>query len=50
MFAALLILIRGYTVASHRILVIGWANRLLIVLCCVSALTVAIEALKRRRP
>jgi Protein of unknown function (DUF998) len=50
MFAALLILIRGYTVAGHRIVVVGWANRLLIVLYCVWVLTVAIEVLKRRRP
>jgi len=50
MFAALFIMIRGYTLAGHRIIFVGWANRLLVVLYCVWVVTVAIQALKLRRP
>jgi len=49
MFAALLIMIRGYTLAGNRIVFVGWANRLLVVLYCAWVVTVAILALKRQR-
>jgi len=49
MFAALFIMIRGYTLAGNRIIFVGWANRLLVVLYCVWVVTVAIQALKLRR-
>jgi hypothetical protein len=49
MFAALIIMIRGYTLAGNRIIVVGWANRLLVVLYCVWAVTVAIQGFKVRR-
>jgi hypothetical protein len=42
-------MIRGYTLAGHRIVFVGWANRLLVVLYCVWAMTVAIQALRLRR-
>jgi hypothetical membrane protein len=48
MFAALFIMIRGYTVAGHKIIVVGYANRLLVVLYCTWVITVAVQALKRR--
>ena len=50
MFAALIIMIRGYTLAGSRIVFVGWANRLLVVLYCMWAVTVAIQALRLRRP
>jgi hypothetical protein len=50
MFAALFVMIRGYTLAGYRIVFVGWANRLLVVLYCTWVMTVAIQALKRRRP
>jgi Protein of unknown function (DUF998) len=49
MFAALFIMIRGYTLAGNRIVFVGWANRLMVVLYCVWVATVAIQALKLRR-
>jgi hypothetical protein len=49
MFAALIIMIRGYTLAGNRIVFVGWANRLLVALYCVWVATVAIQALKLRR-
>jgi hypothetical protein len=48
-FAALAIMIKGYTLAGNRIIFVGWANRLLVVLYCVWVLTVAVQALKLRR-
>jgi hypothetical protein len=50
MFAALIIMIQGYTLAGHRIVFVGWANRLLVVLYCLWVVTVAFQALKLRRP
>ena len=49
MFVALFIMVRGYTLAGNKIIFIGWANRLLVVLYCVWAVTVAIQALKLKR-
>jgi hypothetical protein len=48
MFAAVFIMIRGYTLAGHRIIVVGYANRLLVVLYCAWVITVAVQAIKRR--
>jgi hypothetical protein len=50
MFAALMIMIRGYTLAGNRIIFVGWANRLLVVVYCLWVVTVASQALKLRRP
>jgi hypothetical protein len=50
LFAALIIMIRGYTLAGNKIIFVGWANRLLVVLYCLWVVTVAIQALKLRRP
>jgi hypothetical protein len=49
MFASLIIMMRRYTVAGHRIVIVGWTNRLLVVLYCVWVATVAIYALRLRR-
>src|SRR5262249_35614222 len=49
MFAALTIMIRGYTLAGHRIIFVGWANRLLVAVYCVWVVTVAFQAFKLRR-
>jgi hypothetical protein len=49
MFSGLFIMIRGYTLAGHKIIFIGWANRLLVLLYCVWVVTVAWQALKVRR-
>jgi hypothetical protein len=49
MFAALMIMIRGYTLAGNRIIFVGWANRLLVVLYCAWVVTVAFQAIKVRR-
>jgi hypothetical membrane protein len=48
MFAALFTMIRGYTLAGHKIIVVGYANRLLVVLYCTWVITVAVHALKQR--
>jgi hypothetical protein len=50
MFAALFIMIRGYTLFGNRLIFVGWANRLLVVVYCVWVVTVAVQALKLRRP
>jgi hypothetical protein len=56
MGAALFIMIRGHTGSGHKmpigaIEVVGWANRLLVVVYCVWALTVARQVLQKcRRP
>jgi hypothetical protein len=50
MFAALFIMMRGYTLGGSRIVFVGWANRLLVVVYCAWAVTVAWQALKLRRP
>jgi len=54
MVAALIIMIRGYTGAGNKmtpdvIAVVGWANRLLVVVYCFWAVTVARQALQLRR-
>jgi hypothetical protein len=49
MFATLFIMIHGYTLAGNRIVVVGWANRLLVVLYCVWVVTVAIHAIRLQR-
>jgi uncharacterized protein DUF998 len=54
MFAALIIMIRGHTGAGNKmtpdvIAVVGWANRLLVVVYCVWVVTVARQALQLRR-
>jgi hypothetical protein len=48
MFAALFVMIRGYTVAGHKIIFVGWANRLLVILYCTWVITVAVQVLKKR--
>jgi hypothetical protein len=48
MFAALLILTRGYALAGHRIVSLGCANPLLVVLYCVWVLSVS-QMIKRPR-
>ncbi len=56
MLAALIIMIRGYTWDGNKnpgdvIAVVGWANRLLVVVYCVWVVTLAMQALRlRRRP
>jgi Protein of unknown function (DUF998) len=56
MVAALIIMIRGYTWPGNKmnadvIAVVGWANRLLVVVYCVWVVAVARQALQlRRRP
>ena len=50
LFAALIIMIRGYTLAGSKIIFVGWANRLLVVLYCTWVLTVAWHMLRLRRP
>jgi hypothetical protein len=47
MFAALFIMIRGYIVAGHKIIFVGYANRLLVVLYCTWVITAAVQAIKR---
>jgi Na+-driven multidrug efflux pump len=54
MIAARLIMIRGHSgpgnkMAPDGIAVVGWANRLLVVVYCVWVVTIAREALKLRR-
>jgi hypothetical protein len=54
MVAALIIMIRGYTWAGNKmtpdvIAVVGWANRLLVLVYCVWVVTVAWKALQLRR-
>jgi hypothetical protein len=49
MFAAWMIMILGYMLAGNRMVFVGWANRLLVVLYCVWVVTVAMQALKLRR-
>jgi hypothetical protein len=46
MFAGLMIMIRGYTLAGHKVIFVGWANRLLVVIYCVWVIIVAIQALR----
>jgi Protein of unknown function (DUF998) len=54
MVAALIIMVRGYTWAGNKmppdvIAVVGWANRLLVLVYCVWVATVAWQALQLRR-
>jgi hypothetical protein len=54
MVSALIIMIRGYTWAGNKmtpdvIAVVGWANRLLVLVYCVWVVTVAWKALQLRR-
>jgi hypothetical protein len=49
MVAALIIMISGHSRAGNKIALVGWANRLLVVVYCVWVVTVARQALQLRR-
>jgi hypothetical protein len=49
MAAALIALISRYQIAPHGIAIIGWTNRLLVVVYCVWVMTVAWQGLQLRR-
>jgi Protein of unknown function (DUF998) len=49
MFAALFLMIRGFRLFGHRIIFVGWANRLMVVVYCLWVVTVALGILNARR-